>query len=90
MAAQVRKASAINNQGHVVGDAWGPQNGAWLFARAYIYDHRTGEITDLNDLIPRNRGWQLVFDNDINDAGQIVGQGLIGGELHAFVLNPSQ
>ncbi|MDQ3467257.1 MAG: DUF3466 family protein [Chloroflexota bacterium] len=25
---------------------------------------------------------------DINDAGQIVGQGLIDGEMHAFVLTP--
>jgi probable HAF family extracellular repeat protein len=25
---------------------------------------------------------------DINDAGQIVGRGLIGGEMHAFVLTP--
>ena len=33
-------------------------------------------------------GWQMVFAHDINDAGQIVGQGLIDGEMHAFVLTP--
>jgi probable HAF family extracellular repeat protein len=81
-------ASAINNQGHVVGFALGPQNGAGLRARAYLYDHRSGVMTDLNQLIPQGSGWQLVFANDINDAGQIVGQGLIDGEVHAFVLTP--
>ena len=46
-------AFAINNEGHVVGYAWWPENRAGLLTRAYIYDHQTGVITDLNELIPR-------------------------------------
>ena len=33
-------------------------------------------------------GGNWCLPNDINDAGQIVGQGLIDGEVHAFVLTP--
>ena len=60
-----------------------------IYRSAYLYDHRTGVMTDLNQLIPQGSGWYLVDAFDINDAGQIVGRGLIGGEMHAFVLTPS-
>jgi probable HAF family extracellular repeat protein len=83
-------ASAINNEGQVVGYAWGPQNNAGPLAKAYIYDHRSGVMTDLNQLIPEGSGWQLVLANDINDAGQIVGRGLMDGEMHAFLLTPTR
>src|SRR4051812_25211008 len=61
--------SAINNQGQVVGCAWAPST------RAQIYDDLSKLIADFNDPIPPDSGWQLVYANDINDAGQIVGQG---------------
>ena len=32
--------------------------------------------------------WELLYANDINDMGQIVGAGLLNGELHAFLLSP--
>jgi probable HAF family extracellular repeat protein len=88
-------ASAINNLGQVVGYAWLPVD--WLpkdetnqFRRAYVYDHRTGVMTNLNDLIPPESEWYLVDAFAINDVGQIVGRGMIGGEMHAFVLTPSR
>ena len=81
-------ATAINGAGQVVGYAWLPVNDADPIRTPYLYDHRTGVMTDLNLLIPQDSGWQLVDAFDISDAGQIVGQGLIDGEMHAFVLTP--
>lgn len=81
-------ATAINNAGQVVGYAWRPVNDADPVRAPYLYDHRTGVMADLNLLIPQDSGWQLIDAFDISDAGQIVGQGLIDGEMHAFVLTP--
>jgi probable HAF family extracellular repeat protein len=81
-------ATAVNNLGQVVGYAWLPANEADPIRRAFFYDHRAGVISDLNQLIARGSGWHLVDAFDINDAGQIVGRGLIGGGMHAFVLTP--
>src|SRR4029079_3671624 len=33
-------------------------------------------------------GWELLDGSDINDAGQITGQGLINDEYHAYLLTP--
>jgi len=44
---------------------------------------------DLNTLIPANSGWVLIAASHINDAGQIVGVGLLNGNLHGFLLTPS-
>jgi uncharacterized membrane protein len=82
-------ASAINELGEVVGYAWLPENTADPIRRAYVYDHRTGATTDLNELISPGSGWYLVDAFDISDAGQIVGRGLIEGEMHAFLLTPA-
>jgi probable HAF family extracellular repeat protein len=82
-------ATAINTVGQVVGYAWLP-GGIEVDPdrRAFLYDHRTGVISDLNDLIPQGSGWELMDAFAISDAGQIVGQGLIDGEMHGFVLTP--
>lgn len=45
-------------------------------------------MLDLNSLIPAVSGWELQFAGSINDAGQIVGQGRINGQSHAFLLTP--
>jgi hypothetical protein len=42
----------------------------------------------LNTLIPSNSGWKLQFANDINDSGQIVGRGLLNGQIRGFLLVP--
>jgi len=48
-----------------------------------------GKLYDLNDLIPKDSGWEnLSSARDINDRGQIVGEGMKGGEAHAFLLTP--
>jgi probable HAF family extracellular repeat protein len=71
----------INNHGHIVGKAiLGGK------ARAYIY--RDDIFTDLNSLIDPNSGWVLELANDINDKGQIVGDGIFNGEFRVFRLDP--
>jgi len=48
-----------------------------------------GKIHDLSDLVPKDNGWErLETAADINNRGQIVGNGKIGGEQHAFLLTP--
>ena len=45
-----------------------------------------GGLKDLNNLIPLNSGWLLEEARDINNSGDIVGFGTIGGQQHAFLL----
>jgi probable HAF family extracellular repeat protein len=58
----------------------GPLGTAWVY--------RDGKMSDLNALIPRGSGWTLETATGINDRGQIVGQGLHGGQERAFLLTP--
>jgi probable HAF family extracellular repeat protein len=44
-------------------------------------------MTDLNSFLPANSGWRLEDATAINDLGQIVGEGTINGQHHAFLLN---
>ena len=53
---------------------------------AFVY--RNGRMLDLNNLIPPGSGWALTQANGINDAGEIVGYGMIAGQQHAFLLTP--
>jgi probable HAF family extracellular repeat protein len=72
---------AINSRGVVVGEsdtAAGPRH-------AFIYDT---QMRDLNLLIPRGTGWELIRAYGINDAGQITGWGTINGQEHAYLLTP--
>ena len=49
---------------------------------------KDGVMIDLNDLIPKGSPWMLQSAAGINAAGQIAGQGLINGEVHAFLATP--
>jgi probable HAF family extracellular repeat protein len=72
-------AYGINASGQVVGQS---SNG-----HGFLYSG--GVMTDLNSLLPAGSGWQLVNANAINDSGQIVGDGVINGQDHAFLLDTS-
>jgi probable HAF family extracellular repeat protein len=50
---------------------------------------KDGVMVDLNDLIPKTSSWVLQSAAGINESGQIAGQGLINGEVHAFLATPS-
>jgi probable HAF family extracellular repeat protein len=56
---------------------------------AFLYTSGSG-IVDLNTAIDPLSGWELLDAADINDAGQITGQGLINGQFHAYLLTPVQ
>jgi probable HAF family extracellular repeat protein len=51
--------------------------------------HEELGMVDLNEVIPPNSGWELISAAAINDTGQIVGTGRIGGQTHAFILDPT-
>jgi probable HAF family extracellular repeat protein len=51
---------------------------------------KDGVMVDLNDLIPKGSPWVLQSAAGINESGQIAGQGLINGEVHAFLATPCE
>jgi probable HAF family extracellular repeat protein len=81
-------ANAINNAGQVVGLSRPSFLSFSDGNRAFIFSD--GIIQDLNNLIAANSGWVLEKAVDINDAGQIVGNGLKDGVPRAFMLTPTQ
>jgi probable HAF family extracellular repeat protein len=62
-------ADGINNLGQVVGDALTETGDD----HAFLWEN--GKMTDLNDLLPANSGWELSAAFYINDAGRVVGIG---------------
>jgi probable HAF family extracellular repeat protein len=55
-------------------------------SHAFLWKH--GVMVDLNDLIQKPFAWMLQSAAGINAFGQIAGQGLINGEVHAFLATP--
>jgi len=76
-------ALSINNVNQVVGHS----DITPADEHAFIWETTTG-MQDVNDLIPPDSGWVLLAAYDINDAGQIVGEGKINGQTRAFLLTP--
>ena len=77
--------TALNNHGQVVG--WVREGISGGATAAFIWED--GLMRDLNTLIAPDAGWDLWSAGDINDAGQIVGQGKApSGQAHAFLLTP--
>lgn len=72
-------AEAINDAGQIVGYSGDTRH-------AFLY--KDGKMSDLNSLIPSNSGWTLSYATAINNKGQILGSGVIGGQSHQFLLNP--
>jgi probable HAF family extracellular repeat protein len=80
--------SSINNQGQSVGSAataTKDRRGNYTF---HAFHHDGTTIHDLNHLIPKGTGWELIAARSINNRGQIVGWGKVNGEAHAFLLQP--
>ena len=71
----------INDRREIVGLMFGSDG-----PHAFLW--KDGVMVDLNDLIPQNSPWLLQSAAGINDSGQIAGQGMINGEVHAFLATP--
>ena len=76
--------NTINDRGEVVGFSI---DGMGTFARSSWQDKVP---MDLNTLIPPGSPWYLQRASSINDVGEIVGSGLIDGNVHAFLATPSR
>ena len=79
----------MNESGKAVGYAMTPGTGGDPNGRFVAVVWLDGAIVDLNDVIPAGSGWDLTAAWGINDAGQIVGSGLLNGVQRGFVLSPS-
>ncbi len=89
------RALAINANAQVVGNSFSCGfNSHDLFHHAFLWEN--GSIVDLNALIPPDSTLQLVLANDINNGGEIAGEGVPPGvhpldvftQGHAFLLIP--
>lgn len=75
-------AEDVNSSGVIVGTTFEANS-----VRAVLW--RDGQLLDLNDLAESGgAGWVLSKAYGINDAGWIVGAGVIEGEIHAYLLTP--
>ena len=78
-------AYGINDSGTVVGYSW---LAAGDNPHAFVY--LNGVMLDLNSMIASGSGWELLGAYGINSSGEIVGEGLLNGQAHAFQLDPEQ
>ena len=78
--------TSINNKGEVVGGSCDDMGNC----RAFLWQNNA--MTDLNTLIPADSPLYLVLPWAVNDAGQIVGMGVVNstGDVHAFIATPSE
>ena len=76
--------NAVNNSGVVIGSYVDDSNHSHPFVWTV-----TG-MQDLNSLLDpvSGNGWTLYYANDLNNLGQIVGQGRHNGIVSAFLLTP--
>lgn len=84
-------AHSLNNHGQVVG--WvgmepSTTPGANEHGDVHAALWEAGEVIDLNDVLPEDSGWVLHRAVDINDLGQIVGNGIFDNNFRAFILTP--
>jgi len=84
-------ANGINDLGQIVGfSVSGPSSTPTLPiepTHAVLFEN--GALIDLNEQIDCSLGWTLSLAKDINNAGQIVGSGVLNGETHGFLLTPN-
>ena len=87
-------AYSINDWGQIVGIFQRPfetrcEGEPCIEFKQRAFTVEKGRIVDLNDLILRHSGWQLIWAFDVNDLGQIVGYGQVNDKFRAFVLTPA-
>lgn len=81
------EALAISPDGsRIVGRATVPSGTGFLDYHAFL--HADGAMVDLNELLAPGSGWVLERATGVNDRGQIVGSGTLGGQQRGFLLTP--
>ncbi len=78
----------INAGGLIAGASANPNPPADGSAANLAVIWAEGTILDLNSLLTDGSGWILTSAYGVNDAGQIVGTGLLNGAQRGFVLTP--
>ncbi len=74
-------AVALNHSGLIVGyELSAPTSGALAW--------ENGQALRLQDYVQNAAGWRLDAATGVNDQGQIVGSGTLGGQSHIFLLTP--
>lgn len=85
-------AADINDSNQVVGSSWLVTAPTSLYDpslyHAFLWEN--GQMTDLNTLTGAGSGWILTAATAINDNGDIVGSGLLNGQVHGFLLTNGQ
>ena len=77
-------AYSINSMRQIVGCV---ANNNYTCSTAFLWED--GEMVDLNTLVAGGSGLQLSEANDINERGEIAGNGVLqNGNNHAFLLTP--
>ncbi|MEO7718946.1 MAG: PEP-CTERM sorting domain-containing protein [Capsulimonas sp.] len=74
----------INSAGDVVGSGYNAVHG---YDSAFFY--HDGVMYDLRNVGGIDPTWKLEFAADINDRGQIVGEGFHNGQYHGYLLTPT-
>jgi uncharacterized membrane protein len=77
------KASALNDRGQVVGNAYHKADEAALL-------WQRGKVYELNTLVPPRSGWKLQNALAINNQGYIIGNGIHNGIRRGFLLTPGK
>jgi probable HAF family extracellular repeat protein len=76
-------AYAMNSKGHVIGASF-----ACDFSVVHTFLWENGRMIDLDRFVPPNSGISLTDPSSINDRGEIVIDGTLNGNQHAFMLVP--
>lgn len=74
-------AYAINDSGTLVGESTLRNS-----TTTHAFEYHGGKMYDLNQEIDPATGWTLLDASGVNNAGQIVGLGMIHGKIHGFLL----
>jgi probable HAF family extracellular repeat protein len=80
------EAWSINTSGEIAGSSYLTDN---VTSHAFLYTTANGMV-DLNSLVDPQSPWVLQRASAINDLGQMVGFGTIGGQTHGFLLSLSE